>query len=103
MACNLFALAPGVEIVDGKRLLIGRGGRDCSGAPGDTELTVRVRIRHHRTFRFDRTLAEVTRTGTALDISVAYECQGSSGKRVFTETLAAGNKTKSPRVYVECG
>jgi hypothetical protein len=63
MSCTYFVEEPRLDDATGQRLLRGRGGRTCT-EPEDEATTVRVRIRHHRSFWPDRTLAEDSDTST---------------------------------------
>jgi hypothetical protein len=105
MACELFVESPRVEIIDGKRVLVARGGRLCTGSPGENEVFLTLRIRHHRRFQTDRTLAEVTGSGIAINTQVAFQCQNSQTFKVFAEVFLPGfgaAKKKSSRVEVRC-
>ncbi|WP_189059237.1 hypothetical protein [Longimycelium tulufanense] len=104
MSCDLFANPPRMD----GTVLIGEGGRVCEG-PVPTSARITVRIRHHRRWWFDRTLAaeEVVSSGFITTLTPSYECRGISGKEVFTETRinTQGKKQKgrSRRVGVSCG
>jgi hypothetical protein len=103
MTCGLFVDNPTVVTgPDGKRRLVARGGRLCDGEPGEAAISVTVRLRHHRRFQRDRTLAEITESGLSIDTGVAYECRGTSGIKVFTEAIGGGHKRKSETLYWEC-
>lgn len=105
MACNLFVEKPRVETIDAKKVLLARGGRQCSGGPGETEVFLTLRIRHHRRFRTDRTLAQVSGTGVAVDTQVRFDCRSGNTISVFAEVLLPGfwgARIRSPRVQVQC-
>lgn len=102
MACSLFVEAPRLETIDGKQVLRARGGRQCTGAPGDTnEVFLTLRIRHHRRFRSDRTLAQVSGIGVAVDTQVSFKCELGDNITVFTEVLISGGGAKKKSAYVK--
>jgi hypothetical protein len=100
MPCTVFVDEPFKDNLD-PRILRGRGGRNC---PDGTPVLVRVRVRHHRRWRLDKTLAEDADTGSSVTLLPIYTCPpGNSRKTVFTELIIKGLKYKSDRVTVTCG
>lgn len=76
-------------------------------APGDNEVSLTVRIRHHRRFRPDRTLgAEVHGSGIGIDSGAKFECRNGNSIKVFGEVMLhrtfGTTKLKSERVQVSC-
>lgn len=104
--CELFVEKPRIEIIDGKRVLVARGGRQCTLSPGDNEVGLTVRIRHHRRFRTDRTLGETNETGIGVNTQARFDCQNGNSIKVFAEVLFqpgfGSAKKKSDRVEVRC-
>jgi hypothetical protein len=95
-SCYLYADTPTWESYS---VLAGEGGRlGCS-----TTRTVTVRLRQDRPWWPDRTLAEVSKTGTNVILVARRYCTGNSDMKVFTETLnGTGGKVQSGRVLVSC-
>jgi hypothetical protein len=95
-SCSLYADAPTWESYS---VLAGEGGRiNC----GSTR-TVTVRLRQDRPWWPDRTLAEVSKTGTNVILVARRYCTRNTDMKVFTETLnGTGGKVQSGRVLVSC-
>ena len=96
-----------------KRAICGQNrgpARDYRGRVRGTDCTERkllfVRLRQHRRFWFDKTLAEVRFTVTNASLSARYYCNGGVGEKgVFTEAwLQLEEKHKSGPVKISaCG
>jgi hypothetical protein len=95
-SCMLYADTP---VWESATVLAGEGGRlNC----GSTR-TVTVRLRQDLPLWPDRTLAQVSKTGTNVILVARKYCTGNTDMRVFTETLnGTGGKVQSGRVLVSC-
>jgi hypothetical protein len=100
--CRVYAETPYVARIAGQRTIIAVGvrGTDCK----ERKLLF-VRLRQHKRFWFDQTLAEVRFTVTNARLSARYYCNGAGEKGVFTETWVQGEeKHKSgPVKFAVCG
>lgn len=95
--CQLFADDP---YWDGGGYLVGTGGRIyCSSIR-----TVTVLLRQDRPWWPDRTLAEVTKTGSVVILDAKKYCAGGDNDmKVFTETRTnTGGKIQSGRILTTC-
>lgn len=102
-ACGAYAKDPYATRIAGQRAIMAVGvrGTDCK----ERKLLI-VRLREHRRFWPDKTLAEVRFTVTNGALRTHYLCNGSTGERdVFTETWVQGEgKHKSgPLKFKACG
>ncbi len=93
--CRLFADGPVWDSGD----LVGVGGRiGCASTR-----TVTVRLRQDRPWLPDRTLAEVTKTGSNVTLEARHHCTGNTDMKVFTETRTnTGGNTQSGRLLTTC-
>jgi hypothetical protein len=94
-ACYVTAEDPVVQRIDGQRTIVGVGKRatDCK-----EKKIFFVRLRHHKRFWFDETLAEVRFTVSNANLRVRYPCKGAGTKTIFTEAWVQGD-TKSKSRY----
>jgi hypothetical protein len=94
--CRLAADAPAWESYS---VLAGEGGRiNCI-----TPRTVTVLLRQDRPWLPDRTLAQVRRTGTHVEIVVRRHCTGNAHMKIYTETRTnTGGKVQSGRLHAWC-
>jgi hypothetical protein len=102
-SCRVTVKEPYAARIAGQRVIIAVGvrGTDCT----ERKLLF-VRLRQHRRFWFDKTLAEVRFTVTNASLSARYYCNGGVGEKgVFTEAwLQLEEKHKSGPVKISaCG
>ena len=102
-SCAVYAKDPYATRIAGQRAIMAVGVR---GADCKERKLLYVRLREHRRFWPDKTLAEVRFTVTNARLRTHYLCKGGAGERVvFTEAWVQGD-TKYKSRYKEidaCG
>lgn len=95
MSCEIWAETPTVEFDQNNiGTILGQGHRECS-IP--SEARVQIRLRKHRSWWPDKTLASIEITGTDIHQTVSYKCKGKGSQRVFTEILVKSGKKKKAK------
>jgi hypothetical protein len=101
-SCIVYAETPHVARIAGQRAIVAVGvrGTDCK-----ERKLLHVRLRQHRRFWPDKTLAEVKFMVTNASLKTRYLCNGAGEKGVFSEAWVEGDsKHKSgPVKFKACG
>jgi hypothetical protein len=97
MSCEIWAETPTIEFdVNNIGTISGTGHRECSGSVPQ-EARVQIRLRRHRRFWFNKTLASREFTGTNIRETVSYKCKGKGSQSVYSEIIVKTGKKKKTR------